>query len=105
MFAANLYKNLGVPDSVEFSIRVIHKGLSGRTLASSNPSRILGIPRSATENECTTESIVELGKVSDTLVEVVQRLTAPLFMLFDFQEFQDKIYSDIVRRFEKGETT
>jgi hypothetical protein len=32
-------------------------------------------------------------------------LTAPLFMLFDFKEFNEAVYRDIVERFVKGQST
>ena len=40
--------------------------------------------------------------MKDTLVDDVRRIAEPLFMLFDFEEFQPQIYNDIVRRFEQG---
>jgi len=41
----------------------------------------------------------------ESLVDDVRRIVEPLFMLFEFQEFGAAIYTDIVRRFEKGETS
>jgi hypothetical protein len=38
-------------------------------------------------------------------VTEVRRVCAPMFMLFDFQEFAREVYEDIVRRYEKGEST
>jgi hypothetical protein len=46
-----------------------------------------------------------LGNIQAALVDEVQRICAPMFMLFDFQEFGREIYEDIVRRFEKGEAS
>jgi hypothetical protein len=43
--------------------------------------------------------------VRSALVDEVQRVRAPMFMRFDFQEFAPKVYEDIVCRFEKGEVT
>ena len=40
----------------------------------------------------------------ETIVDDVQRLTAPLFVLSNFQDNQ-AIYSDIVERFVKGQST
>jgi hypothetical protein len=45
-----------------------------------------------------------LDFILNSLVDEVQRVCAPMFMLFDFREFAPKVY-DIIRRFEKGETT
>ncbi len=46
-----------------------------------------------------------LGSINDTLVADVQRLLEPMFMMFEFTKFTDNVYLDIVRRFEKGEST
>ncbi len=104
MFAANLYSNLGLPPEITFSLRVSHRGLTGRTLKSASGSRHV-FPRVCHEAISESEVIVSLGKSRDTLVEDVRRLVEPLFMLFEFQDFGEPIYTDIVRRFEKGETS
>jgi hypothetical protein len=46
--------------------------------------------------------VAVLGKMRETVVDDVRRILEPLFMLFDFQEFQPQIYEDIARRFEQG---
>lgn len=104
LFAERVYHHLSVPESVELSIRVTHRGLAGRSLTSSTPSRHLG-PRKTMENESSAEIVVPIGQISETLVELVQQLLEPMFMLFEFQQFQNEVYTDIVRRFEKGEVS
>ncbi|MDU6834388.1 MAG: hypothetical protein E6417_30690, partial [Bradyrhizobium sp.] len=52
-----------------------------------------------------TETVIVLGTLRDTLVEEVQRVCAPMFMLFDFQEFAQEVYENIVRRFERGDVS
>ena len=49
--------------------------------------------------------MIVLGDIQNALVDEVQSVCAPMFMLFDFQEFEQLIYEDIVRRFEKGEAS
>lgn len=105
LFAKNLYANLGVPTDTQLSVRVTHRGLKGRTLGTSNPNRMLGMARATSEDTSEAEIVVTVGKIHETLVNDVQRIVEPLFLLFDFQQFEDKIYEDIVRRFEKGEVT
>jgi hypothetical protein len=104
MFAANLYSNLGVPPEATFSLRVSHRGLLGRTLASAGGNRSI-FPRVCHESVSESEVVVGLGKSRESLINDVRRLVEPLFMLFEFQEFGEPIYTDIVRRFEKGETS
>lgn len=104
MFASNLYTNLGVPPDANLSVRVSHKGLAGRTLTSAGGNRHV-FPRVSRESTSESEVVVTLGKMRETLVDDVRRIVEPMFMLFEFQEFAESIYTDIVRRFEKGETS
>lgn len=104
LFAANLYTNLGARAEANLSVRVSHRGLTGRTLASASANRDV-FPRVSHESSSESEIIVTLGKISDTLVDDVRRIVEPLFMLFEFQEFSEVVYTDIIRRFEKGETS
>lgn len=105
LFARNLYANLGAAPEARISVRIAHRGFAGRTLTSSSINRRLyGSPKAA-ENESQAEIVVTLDAIRSTLVEDVERLTAPFFMLFDFKEIGERVYEDIVRRFEKGEAT
>lgn len=104
MFAGGLYSNLGAPPEAKLSVRVGHHGLAGRTLSSAGGRRHVW-SRDCVEESCQSETVITLGSVRESLVVDVKRLTAPLFMLFGFTEFQDSVYEDIVRKFEAGEST
>lgn len=104
MFAGGLYSHLGASPETRISVRVAHSGLAGRTLGSAGGRRHIW-PKKCIDDRCETETVLTLGSIRETLVTDVQRLTAPLFMLFEFTEFKDNIYEDIVRRFERGEAT
>jgi hypothetical protein len=104
MFAGNLYGYLGTPPETRLSVRVTHFGLTGRTLTSAGGRRHV-FPKACVDDRCETETVITLGGLRNSLVTDVQRLTAPLFMLFDFSEFADGVYEDIVRRFENGESS
>jgi hypothetical protein len=101
MFAANLYSNLGASPEASFSVRVSHRGLAERKLGSAGFNRII-LPRVCHESVSESEIVIGLGKSRETLVDDVRRIVEPLFMLFEFQEFGADIYTDIVRRFERG---
>lgn len=105
LFAERMYANLGVPSGTKLSVRVTHDGLAGRILASATNRRIVMGQRKSFENKSETEIVITLGNVHETLVSDVKRLVAPLFMLFEFTEFNDEVYEDIVRKFELGEST
>jgi hypothetical protein len=104
MFAGGLYTYLGVPPEARLSVRVAHHGLAGRALSSAGGRRYI-VERTCIEESCESETVITLGSIRETLVTDVKRLAAPLFMLFEFAEFNDSVYEDIVRKFESGEST
>jgi hypothetical protein len=104
MFGSNLYTHLGVPPEERISIRVTHRGLAGRTLTAIG-NRFLAFPRRSIESVSESEIVVVLGNMRQTLVDDVRKLLEPLFMLFEFQSFDESVYTDIVRRFERGESS
>ena len=105
MFAGRFYTALGATAEAKLSIRVTHRGLRGRTLKSVGGNRILFDTPASHEQMSETETVIVLGTLRDTLVEEVQRVCAPMFMLFDFQEFAQEVYENIVRRFERGDVS
>jgi hypothetical protein len=105
MFADNLYEALGVPADAKLSIKITHRGIAGRTLSSSNPQRRLSLSRKAHADESQTEIVEEIGQLRPRIVDDVRKFTEPLFMLFDFMQFDDKVYEEIVGEFVKGRAT
>ena len=105
MFASKLYTALGAAPDAKISARFTHSGLAGRTLKSAGRNRFLSGSRRTDERASETETVIVLGEIHNALVDEVQRVCAPMFMLFEFQEFERQIYENIVRRFEKGEVT
>jgi hypothetical protein len=105
MFADKFYTALGTDPDAKISARFTHSGLAGRTLKSAGPNRRLSTSPTSHEQVSETETVIALGNIHNALVDEVQRICAPMFMLFDFREFAPKVYEDIVRRFEKGEAT
>jgi hypothetical protein len=105
MFAGKLYTALGAAADAKISARFTHNGLAGRTLKSASTNRWLSDDRKSHDQLSETEAVIVLGDIRSALVDEVRRVCAPMFMLFDFQEFAPEVYEDIVRRFEKGEAT
>jgi hypothetical protein len=105
MFAYKLYTALGAAPDAKISVRFTHSGLVGRTLKSASLNRLLSDNHKSHEDLSETETVIVLGDIKSALVDEVQRVCAPMFMLFEFQEFAREVYEDIVRRFEKGEAT
>lgn len=105
MFAANLYEALGVPAETRLSIRVAHRGIAGRSLSTSNTARRLMSGRKTLADESQVEIVREVGQLRSHIVEDVHKILDPLFMLFDFMKFDDKVYEEIVTEFVKGRAT
>jgi hypothetical protein len=105
LFASKFYTALCAAPDAKISARFTHIGLAGRTLGSANLIRPLFSDNMTQEQVSETETVIMLGDIQDSLVDEVQRICAPIFMLFDFHEFAPQVYEDIVRRFEKGEVT
>lgn len=104
MFAANFYTNLSVPPESKISLRVSHDGLTNRTLTSASPNRSI-FPRVSHEAKTESEIVVMLGNMHETLVDNVRKIVEPMFMLFEFAEFDDAVYTDIVQRFVNGQSS
>lgn len=105
LFASRLYTALGVGPHTKISTRFTHTGLAKRVLKSAGGNRSLSTQPISSEAVSETETVIELGNIQTALVEEVRRVCEPMFMLFDFQEFELHVYEDIVRRFEAGEAT
>jgi hypothetical protein len=105
MFASRLYAALGAAPDAKLSARFTHTGLAGRTLKSSSPNRALFNDPQSHEQVSETETVIVLADIDGALIDEVERVCAPMFTLFDFQQFDRVVYEDIVRRFEGGEVT
>lgn len=105
MFAASLYDNLGVAAESDLSARISHRGFAGRHLTASSNRRHTMRVLVSQAGESEVERTVQIGSAQDSMVETVKQMLAPMFMLFDFQTFEDRVYEDIVTRFMNGEVS
>ena len=73
----------------------------------SGPAHLLfaSYSRTAVEHGSQTEFAAHPGDLEENLPSHVQRVLAPMFMLFDFMEFAPDIYTDIVERFTRGDVS
>jgi TIR domain len=102
MFIESLYKKLGVSPEARVGFQIAHKGLKSRELNSASPNRPISSRGLAVEDESISEITTILGTMSETRVDDVRNIVAPLFMLFDFMEFSATVYEGIVENFERG---
>jgi hypothetical protein len=104
MFASNLYKNLGIPSDSRLSVAFGHQGLAGRTIASSTMNRQVS-PRKAAEDRSEGQITDSVEGLRKNIVDHVVNIAAPMFMLFDFAEFERTVYADIVNAYVAGRVT
>jgi hypothetical protein len=105
MFAANLYENLGAAAASDLSVRIAHRGFAGRHLTASSSRRHTMLAHVSQTGESEVERMMQVGSIRSSMAETVKQVLAPMFMLFDFQQFDDLIYEDIVTRFMNGEVS
>lgn len=98
LYCSRVYKRLGVPFDAPVQFAARWAGLKDRKLRASSPTRFLS-PRATIENVVATSVTIPLTRVRVDLVGVVKQLLDPLFIVFDFLQFQDQIYSQIVNGF------
>jgi TIR domain-containing protein len=102
MFIEGLYSKLGVPPEARVGIQITHGGLKGRELSSASSNRHIFSHGPAEENESVSEITTILGTMGETRVDDVRKIVEPMFMLFNFMQFNASVYEDIVRNFERG---
>jgi TIR domain len=104
MFLNGLYTRLGAAPETEITARFRHRGLTNRVLKSAGPTRWVS-PRKSAEGVSVAEVKAKLSEIGDALPELVSRVCAPMFTLFDFMKFENTVYEDIVTRFQRGEAS
>jgi hypothetical protein len=101
IYFTRLYSNLGVLPKSHLMIGIRHGGLRERVLSSAG-LRSMPYDRRSRENEVYTEVETTLDEIRSNLVEVVEKFTQPLFVVFDFFKLDRKVVEEIVHDFEKG---
>jgi hypothetical protein len=104
MYGSRLYTHLGAAEGTEVHVRLAHSGFGGRTLKSAGGNRHL-FPHKTNVGDASEIVHFALPLDESRLAQHVKDLLAPMFELFDYMEFADSIYEDIVHRFVQGEVT
>lgn len=101
IFCANLYSNLNVENDSRLEIRVSHRGLANRLLTSASPHRHIW---SAASREDASEYSLQasISDLRQQLTERVRQILEPMFALFDFKQFSQDVYDDIIKKFIAG---
>jgi len=98
-----IYRRLEVSDTEAIDISFRHTGLEDRVLRSANSNRATYDSRRAAESVSDVRFTTTVEELESDLVGAVKKVTAPLFMLFDFFELRDEILEEIVEGFVAGE--
>lgn len=105
LYCGRLYTRLGLPAETTINIGVRHGGLKGRVLGAVGNRELWPIKQTITENEIYTEVATTLEGIERDLVDLVESLTHPLFVLFDFFGLSREVLEDIVNKFVEGKAT
>jgi hypothetical protein len=104
----NLYKALGVEPNAHVEMAVRYGGLRGRTLTASSTELSYLAPGSKNlyEDEISVPALTfKLSVVETEIVDLVRKLCAPLFVVFDFASLTNDIYQQIVTDFVRRKPT
>ena len=102
LHCTRLYSHLGVQSDSPVHIMIRHSGLKYRLLLATSPERSLTlINRTCVENEIERIYQIPLTTIEADLVSAVKQYAQPLFALFDFQEFHDKVYRQIIEEYTR----
>jgi len=104
LYCKRLYSELGFNPEHVVNVHVRHAGLKGRTLAAADPGRWVRGAASSIQDQSEVALNVRLDRIDAELWQLVKKVLEPLFALFDFFEFEDAIYQQIVEKFARSET-
>lgn len=107
LYAARLYSGLNVPSDAYYLVGIRHGGLKGRVLSVSSIARRMPphSDRISSEDEVYSEIETTIEQTESQLVELVEKFTQPLFVVFNFFELNRDILAEIVNKFVEGKVT
>jgi len=104
LYSARLYSGFKVPSDSPILIGIRLGGLKDRILSASG-GRQLNYERKSKEDEVYTEVETNFERIESELVDIVQKFTQPLFVVFDFFEVSRTVLENIVDNYVAGRVT
>jgi hypothetical protein len=104
LYASRLYNGLMISPDTQISIAMRHGGLKGRYIGSTMGREIFQHYESK-EDESEAEITTTLAGLETNLVELVDKITEPLFAIFDFFKIEGSGLADIVNKYVAGKVT
>jgi hypothetical protein len=103
LYTIRLYSYLNVTNDSQIIVGIRHGGLKGRILSATQGYGAYYISENKSlEDEVYTEIKTTFEKIESNLVELVEKFTQPLFILFDFFELDKSSLENIVNNFVAG---
>ena len=78
-----------------------HRGLAKRTLTAASTNRYV-VPSTTVEDVSGTELRASVAEFRERLNDTVTQVVGPLFMLFEFKQFDRKVLDGIINNFAAG---
>lgn len=102
MYLSRLYSSMGLADTARVYLQLRYAGLAG-AMMKATPNRVAFDDHGpASETSVSPQVTTTLASLRDDTVSVVKAITEPLFMLFDYFQLPDAVYSQIVDQFKAG---
>lgn len=101
LYSINLYNSLKVPLNSKILIGIGHGGLKDRIISRSG-RRHFGYEYKTLENEVYTEVNKTFEEIKSDMVNIVQKFTQQLFIIFDFFEVNREVLENIVNNYMEG---
>jgi len=96
LYGLQLYSFLEIPLETLLTVRIKHGGIAKRQLVSAQNYLIKHFDLVSEENEIEVEVTEPLANIKENLCPLVKKIAEPLFLLFNFHEFNDIVYPRIV---------
>jgi len=100
-----LFQNLNISKDEKVLISIKHGGLAGRLLSTSNNNRHLSREAHSMSDVVESTDTYKFSQIENDLNAIVKKVCSSIFEQFDFYEFNDSIYNEIIDNYLNGQTT
>lgn len=104
LYIARLYSKLGFDPETEIKATIKHGNLKGREISSTGRRSIREGMKSG-EEEIETEITFKIADIESNLNNLVEQITKPLFIIFNYFELPRSVLDQIVDSFVDGQVT
>jgi hypothetical protein len=103
LYCLRLYSNLGVDGSATVKFAIRYTGLKGRQLTTASQTRFWpGNDVNTSADKVGGEVTFALDSLEGQVVDLVEKLCTPLFLVFNFARLTHPVYDEIVDNYRGG---